>query len=160
MNNKPAGAPVMNYPSVPAPTQITPTPPPLPTGTPMHNTPVPMPPQYTHYQQPAYGIPYGSGPWSYQHAAQLPPQPIAPAAPGPPVYYQIPGPATITHNPTNQPCSYPPPPPIYRGRSHANLQWQPSYTGPRINLSVPNQIHYYEIPPLRPQTTSMPTHTQ
>lgn len=121
----------------------------------------PPPPQ--HYQHPvSYRNPYSAGPWSYQAAGHLVPQsgpppvasysgyyyppqaamptlPARPSGPGIPPSPRNAGPAQ------NLPLP-PPPPPTYRGRSHANLQWQPSYTGPR-ELVSPVQIHYYQIPP-------------
>jgi hypothetical protein len=161
MGVRPAGAPLVTYPSVPAQNQITPTAPPPPTRTPIQSTPVSMSPQYApYYQQPGYGAPYGSGPWSYQYGGQLAPRTAQLPAPQGPVYYQTPPPASANHD-TNQVYGYAPPPLMYRGRSHANLQWQPSYTGPRANLS-PNQIHYYQYPPLPQQSPStiVSTNTQ
>jgi len=159
MDIKPAGAPVMTYPSAHAPT-LTPAPPPPPTRTVAQSAPVSMPPQYAPYQQQAgYGTPYSSGPWPYQYGGQLAPHPVPPpAARGPPVYYQNPA-LAIPARDHGQAYSYPPPPPAYPGRSLTNLQWQPSYTGPRANHSAPNQIHYYQYPPLQPQTASTTTST-
>jgi hypothetical protein len=155
MDIRPAGAPVMTFPPVHVSSQITPTPPlPPPTRTPMQNVPVSTPPQYAPYQQqPGYGTPYGSGPWPYQYAGH--PVPSL-ATRGPSVYYPNPGPAFATHDPS-QAYSYAPLAQTYRGRSHANLQWQPSYTGPRANHSVPNQIHYYQYPPPPQPPTSSTT---
>jgi hypothetical protein len=161
MDTRPTGLPGTAYSSMHPPNQIAPTAS-LLTRTAMQNPQGLLPPQYGPYQQHAgYGIPYGSGSWSYQYGGQLPPQPVPPpAARGPPMYYQNPGPAVATPNP-GQAYSYPPLAPTYRGRSQANLQWQPSYTGPRPDHSAPNQIHYYPYPPqAQTPSTTAATNTQ
>lgn len=104
---------------------------------------------YAPYQQQAgsahYASSYSSGPWSYQYGGQPTQHSMTALAPRSyPVYHPNPSPTVAAH-PANG--FYYPPPPTFRGRSHANLQWQPSYTGPRPNHPSPNEIHYYQYPP-------------
>lgn len=141
--------------------------------------PQPYAPPESHYAshgsyQPTvpYGGPsYGSGSWSYQQAGQTH-APIAPR--GYPPYHSLPV-QNVTPGSTHQQGYYPPqqaqhpPPPIpppppppqhptYRGRSLANLQWQPSYTGPTRKLASPTEIRYYTVTPQQ-QSTPAPTAT-
>lgn len=152
--------PVMTFPSVIAAAQ-TMSVPPQPTRTPVQTVPVSMH-RYPSYQQssnPAYGTPYGSGPWSYQCGGQ-PTPPVMPLPPPPssnhPVYHQNPGSVT-TYGP--DPYHYPPPSGPHYGQPHSNLQWQPSYTGPYTGQSSQDQTQCYQYPPLpsRAYSTTAPT---
>lgn len=137
------------------------------------------PHSYPH--RPAYRNSYTTGPWSYQSGGHLIPHPAPPPSANQPGYYyqpsassnsaippipsmpagpQVPAEPRIApslQNPSGPPAipgpgyNYPTAP-MYRGRSHANLQWQPSYTGPR-ELASPVQIHYYQFPPPKPQVS-------